>query len=98
MAGLDRDTLFAAMAALDEFAKRRLPDAKLLELDAKDECPREIIAEMCGPELGIQLFFLPEELHGMGAGSFSIAGATGSSPDAPSRDRISATSSGRFVG
>src|SRR5207245_153860 len=26
----------------------------------------------CGPELGIQLFFLPEELHGMGAGSFDL--------------------------
>ncbi len=72
MAGVDKDTLEAAMAALDEFAKRRLPDAKLLELDAKDEFPEEIIKEMCGPELGIQLFFLPEELHGMGGGSFDL--------------------------
>jgi alkylation response protein AidB-like acyl-CoA dehydrogenase len=72
MAGLDKDTLQAAMAALDEFAKRRLPDSKLLELDAKDEFPEEIVKEMCGPELGIQLFFLPEEFHGMGAGSFDL--------------------------
>jgi alkylation response protein AidB-like acyl-CoA dehydrogenase len=72
MAGLDKDTLLAALAALDEFAKRRLPDSKLLELDAKDEFPEEIVKEMCGPELGIQLFFLPEELHGMGAGSFDL--------------------------
>ncbi len=72
MPGLDKDTLQAALAALDEFAKRRLPDAKLLELDAKDEFPEEILKEMCGPELGIQLFFLPEELHGMGAGSFDL--------------------------
>ncbi len=72
MAGLDKDTLLAALAALDEFAKRRLPDSKLLELDAKDEFPEDIVKEMCGPELGIQLFFLPEELHGMGAGSFDL--------------------------
>ena len=72
MAGLDRDTLLATLAALDEFARRRLPDAKLLELDAKDEFPEEIVKEMCGPELGIQLFFLPEELHGLGAGSFDL--------------------------
>jgi hypothetical protein len=32
MAGLDKDTLLAALAALDEFARRRLPDSKLLEL------------------------------------------------------------------
>ncbi len=72
MAGLDKDTLLAALSALDEFAKRRLPDSKLLELDAKDEFPEDIVKEMCGPELGIQLFFLPEELHGMGAGSFDL--------------------------
>ena len=72
MPGLDKETLQAALTALDEFAKRRLPDAKLLELDAKDEFPEDIVKEMCGPELGIQLFFLPEELHGMGAGSFDL--------------------------
>ena len=72
MAGLEKDTLSAALAALDEFAKRWLPDSKLLELDAKDEFPEEIVKRMCGPELGIQLFFLPEELHGMGAGSFDL--------------------------
>ena len=72
MAGLDNDTLQQTLTALDEFARRRLPDAKLLELDAKDEFPEEIVREMCGPELGIQLFFLPEELHGLGAGSFDL--------------------------
>ncbi|HEY6911306.1 MAG TPA: acyl-CoA dehydrogenase family protein [Myxococcales bacterium] len=72
MAGLEKDTLLAALAALDEFAKRWLPDSKLLELDARDEFPEEIVKRMCGPELGIQLFFLPEDLHGMGAGSFDL--------------------------
>jgi alkylation response protein AidB-like acyl-CoA dehydrogenase len=72
MPGLEKDTLLAALAALDEFARRWLPDSKLLELDAKDEFPEEIVRRMCGPELGIQLFFLPEELHGMGAGSFDL--------------------------
>ena len=72
MAGLDKDTLLAALAALDEFARRKLPDAKLLDLDARDEFPEDIVKEMCGPELGIQLFFLPEALHGLGAGSFDL--------------------------
>ncbi len=72
MAGLDRDTLDAALAALDDFATRHLPEEKLLELDAKDEFPADIVRAMCGPELGIQLFFLSEEHHGMGAGAFDL--------------------------
>jgi alkylation response protein AidB-like acyl-CoA dehydrogenase len=72
MAGLDRETLNATIAALQTFAARKLPEARLRELDEKDEYPVETIREMCGPELGIQLFFMPEELHGMGGGSFDL--------------------------
>ena len=72
MAGLDNETLDAALAALDDFAARRLTDATLLELDARDEFPAEIVREMCGPELGLQLFFVPEECGGMGAGAFDL--------------------------
>jgi alkylation response protein AidB-like acyl-CoA dehydrogenase len=72
MPGLDKDTLDATLAALQEFAARRLSDHILLELDARDEFPAEIIKEMCGPQLGIQLFFIPEEYHGMGAGAFDL--------------------------
>ena len=55
-----------------EFAARRLPDRKLLELDARDEFPADIIRDMCGPQLGIQLFFIPEEFDGMGGGAFDL--------------------------
>ena len=72
MPGLDKDTLNATIEALKAFAARRLPEARLLELDEKDEFPEATIREMCGPELGIQLFFMPEELHGMGGGSFDL--------------------------
>jgi alkylation response protein AidB-like acyl-CoA dehydrogenase len=71
-AGLDKETLDATLAALREFAERRLPDQKLLELDARDEFPLDIIREMCGPQLGIQLFFVPEVFNGMGAGAFDL--------------------------
>ncbi len=70
--GLDKETLDAALGALKEFAARRLPDQKLLELDARDEFPMDIIREMCGAQLGIQLFFIPEAFHGMGAGAFDL--------------------------
>jgi len=70
--GLDRETLEATLASLREFAARRLPDQKLLELDAKDEFPEDIVREMCGPQLGIQLFFVPAEYNGMGGGAFDL--------------------------
>jgi alkylation response protein AidB-like acyl-CoA dehydrogenase len=70
--GLDRETLSAALDALKEFAARHLSDQKLLVLDAHDEFPADIIREMCGPHLGIQLFFIPEEFNGMGGGAFDL--------------------------
>ena len=65
--GLDTGTMNATLDALREFAARNLPDHKLLEFDARDEFPADIIREMCGPQLGIQLFFVPEAFNGMGA-------------------------------
>jgi acyl-CoA dehydrogenase len=72
MRGLDKETLEAALEALTEYAKRKLPDAKLLELDARDEFPEALIREMVGPELGIGVFFMAEAHHGMGSGAFDL--------------------------
>ena len=70
--GLDKDTLDMTLAAIQEFAAARLPQGTLLELDEKDEFPTEIIREMCGSELGVQLLFIPEEFEGMGGGAFDV--------------------------
>ena len=72
MAGLDKETLDAALAALDEFVTRHLDEAKLLELDARDQCPEDIVRAMCGEELGIHLFFVAEEHGGMGGGALDL--------------------------
>ena len=69
--GLDETTLELSVKSLKDFAKAHLPDEMLLELDAKDECPVEIVRRMCA-ELGIQLLFIPEEFGGMGGGAFDI--------------------------
>ena len=69
---LDGETLEASLAALREFASRRLSDQVLLDLDARDEFPAELIRAMYGPDLGIHLFFIPESYHGMGAGAFDL--------------------------
>jgi alkylation response protein AidB-like acyl-CoA dehydrogenase len=66
-------TLKLSLKSLREFAKKRLPDQELIELDARDECPLEIVRHMCSPDkLGIQLLFIPEEFGGMGGGTFDV--------------------------
>jgi alkylation response protein AidB-like acyl-CoA dehydrogenase len=70
--GIDVETLNATLTALDEFAHRHFPDAKLRALDAADEFPAELIHRMCSDELGIQLFFVPEEYGGLGAGAYGV--------------------------
>ncbi len=66
-------TLKLSLKSLREFAKKRLPDEVLIDLDARDECPLEIVHHMCSPDkLGIQLLFIPEEFGGMGGGTFDV--------------------------
>ena len=66
-------TLNLSLKSLREFAKKKLPDEVLRELDDKDECPLEIVRHMCDPDkLAIQLLFIPEEYGGMGGGAFDV--------------------------
>ncbi len=70
--GFDKETLDLTLESLKDFAASRLPEKKILELDAQEEFPVEVVREMCGPGLGIQLLFIPEEFEGMGGGAFDI--------------------------
>jgi alkylation response protein AidB-like acyl-CoA dehydrogenase len=66
-------TLKLSLKSLKDFAKKRLPDEVLRDLDDKDECPLEIVHHMCSPDkLGIQLLFIPEKFGGMGGGTFDV--------------------------
>ncbi len=66
-------TLKLSVKSLKEFAKKRLPDEVLIDLDERDECPIDIVRDMCSPDkLGIQLLFIPEEFGGMGGGTFDV--------------------------
>jgi alkylation response protein AidB-like acyl-CoA dehydrogenase len=70
---LAQKTLKLSLKSLREFAKKRLPDEILIELDERDECPLDIVRDMCSPDkLGIQLLFIPEEFGGMGGGTFDV--------------------------
>jgi alkylation response protein AidB-like acyl-CoA dehydrogenase len=66
-------TLKLSLKSLAEFAKKKLPDEELIALDARDECPVDIVRHMCDPDkLGIQLLFIPEEYGGFGGGAFDV--------------------------
>ncbi len=70
--GLDKETLDLTLESLRDFTASRLPEKKILELDATEQFPSDIVREMCGAGLGIQLLFIPEEFEGMGGGAFDI--------------------------
>jgi len=72
MAGLDHESLELALDSIRDFAKQNLPPEVLLDHDARDEMPLEIVRAMCGPELGAQLLFLPEAYGGMGGGALDV--------------------------
>ena len=66
-------TLKLSLKSLRDFAKKRLPDEVLRELDEKDECPLEVVHDMCSPDkLGIQLLFIPEDCGGFGGGAYDV--------------------------
>ena len=68
-----KKTLKLSLKSLHDFAKKRLPDEVLRDLDARDECPLDIVRHMCSPDkLGIQLLFIPEEFGGLGGGAFDV--------------------------
>jgi alkylation response protein AidB-like acyl-CoA dehydrogenase len=70
---INAKTLKLSVKSLKEFAKKRLADAELIALDARDECPLDIVRHMCSPDkLGIQLLFIPEEFGGFGGGAFDV--------------------------
>src|SRR6516165_275227 len=71
-AGLDPETLDMALEAIRDFAEAELPAYKLLEFDAKDEVPLDVVKAMCSDKLGIQLLFIPEAYNGMGGGTFDV--------------------------
>ena len=70
--GLDRETLELSLEAFRDFATESLSDDVLLDLDARDEFPVDLVRELCGSGLGIQLLFIDEEYGGMGGGAFDV--------------------------
>jgi alkylation response protein AidB-like acyl-CoA dehydrogenase len=69
---IDFETLEMTLDAVREYVTDALPDDRLLELDERDEFPAELVKELLGEGLGIQLVFIPQEYGGMGGGAFDV--------------------------
>jgi alkylation response protein AidB-like acyl-CoA dehydrogenase len=67
-AGLDDETLSFVLQTLKTVTERRLDQETRLQLDEDAEFPLDLVDEMLGPELGLHLLFLPEEVGGLGGG------------------------------
>ena len=67
--GLDLESRQMVIDMVVQLRKKLLTRETILELDKKELFPEEIIREMLGPEIGLQLLFLPEEYGGMGGGA-----------------------------
>jgi alkylation response protein AidB-like acyl-CoA dehydrogenase len=73
MPGLDKETRELILATLRKYAERRLTQEFLLELDERDEFPRDVLRELYDPaQLGLHLLFIPEEYGGMGGSVYDI--------------------------
>jgi alkylation response protein AidB-like acyl-CoA dehydrogenase len=66
--GLDDESLGILLQTLHTLCERRLDKDTRLALDEEDRFPTELVSEMFGPELGLHLLFLPEEVGGLGGG------------------------------
>jgi len=67
--GLDAESRQMVIDTVRQLRKRLLTKERILEFDKKEIFPDEIIREMLGPDIGLQLVFIPEEYGGMGGGA-----------------------------
>jgi alkylation response protein AidB-like acyl-CoA dehydrogenase len=58
---------------LAQIRQRMLTPEKLRAFDQEECFPEDVIRELLGPKIGLQLLFIPEEYGGMGGGARDIA-------------------------
>lgn len=70
--GLDAETRELVLSSLKEFGRRLLPDELQLRLDEQELFPEDLVRQLFGPDMGLHLLFLPEDVGGLGAGATDI--------------------------
>lgn len=73
LAGLPLEDRQMILDVLAQVRERMLTPAKLREWDCDEIFPEAQIRELLGPEIGLQLLFIPEAYGGMGGGARDLA-------------------------
>lgn len=71
-AGLSTEMCDMVIQTLRQVIGRELPDERMLDLDAKDQFPEDLIRKLLSPDVGLHLIFLPEQYSGLGGGARDI--------------------------
>jgi alkylation response protein AidB-like acyl-CoA dehydrogenase len=69
LTGLDLESRQMVLDTVAQLKKRLLTKERILEFDRKEVFPEEVIREMLGPEIGLQLLMIPEAYGGLGGGA-----------------------------
>ena len=67
--GLDLESRQMVVDTVALLRKRLLTREKILEWDQKEIFPEDVLREMLGPEIGLQMLMIPEKYGGMGGGA-----------------------------
>ena len=69
LAGLDPESRQMVLETVAQLKKKLLTKERILEFDRREVFPEEVIREMLGPEIGLQLLMIPEAYGGLGGGA-----------------------------
>ena len=74
--GLDDESRQMVVETVRQLSKKLLTKEKVLEWDKHEVFPEEAVREMLGPEIGLQLLFIPEAYGGMDGGARDCCAVT----------------------
>ena len=69
LAGLDPESRQMILDTVAQLKKRLLTKERILDFDRREIFPEDVIREMMGPAIGLQLLMIPEAYGGLGGGA-----------------------------
>jgi len=67
--GLDLEMRQMVLDTVQQLSKRLLSKDRVMQWDREEVFPEEVLREMLGPEIGLQMLMIPEAYGGMGGGA-----------------------------
>lgn len=74
--GLDAESRQMVVETVRQLKKKMLTQEKILAWDKNETFPEAEVRKMLGPDIGLQLLFIPEEYGGMGGGARDCCAVT----------------------